>query len=293
MALIDGKALAKTIEQTVAQKVARLKEQGITPELHVVLVGEDKASHSYVNNKAKAALRVGMNFMLHELPSETTEQEMLETLQTLQENPRLSGLIIQIPLPEHLYTEKVLNAIKPENDIDCLTNINLGRLVMNNPLFTPPTPAATLAIIESLGVSVKGKNVTVIGTGALVGKPLAIMLVNLGASVTTINSRSINVIEKCLSADIIITGVGKKNILTANMVKPGAIVIDTGFVYDNGVVSGDVDFAEVSKIAGHITPTPGGVGPVTIAQLLTNTVLAAEMKQWKTSGKNSNDQSLF
>lgn len=279
MALIDGKALAKTIEQTVAQKVARLKEQGITPELHVVLVGEDKASHSYVNNKAKAALRVGMNFMLHELPSETTEQEMLETLQTLQENPRLSGLIIQIPLPEHLYTEKVLNAIKPENDIDCLTNINLGRLVMNNPLFTPPTPAATLAIIESLGVSVKGKNVTVIGTGALVGKPLAIMLVNLGASVTTINSRSINVIEKCLSADIIITGVGKKNILTANMVKPGAIVIDTGFVYDNGVVSGDVDFAEVSKIAGHITPTPGGVGPVTIAQLLTNTVLAAEMKQ--------------
>jgi methylenetetrahydrofolate dehydrogenase (NADP+)/methenyltetrahydrofolate cyclohydrolase len=279
MALIDGKMLAKTIEQTVAQKVARLKEQGITPELHVVLVGEDKASHSYVNNKAKAALRVGMNFMLHELPETTTEQEMLKTLQTLQENPRLSGLIIQIPLPEHLYTEKVLNAIKPENDIDCLTNINLGRLVMNNPLFTPPTPAATLAIVDSLGIAVKGKNVTVIGTGALVGKPLAIMLVNLGASVTTINSRSTNVVEKCLSADIIITGVGKKNILTAKMVKPGAVVIDTGFVYDNGVVSGDVNFAEVSKIAGHITPTPGGVGPVTIAQLLTNTVLAAEMKK--------------
>jgi methylenetetrahydrofolate dehydrogenase (NADP+)/methenyltetrahydrofolate cyclohydrolase len=269
---------AKSIEKTVAERVSRLKQQGITPELHVILVGENKASQSYVNNKAKAALRVGMHFALHELPETTTEQELLETIATLQQNPRLSGLIIQIPLPEHLYTEKVLNAIRPENDIDCLTNTNLGRLVMNNPLFVPPTPAAAMAIIEHLGMSVKGKNITVIGTGALVGKPLAIMLINAGASVTTINSRSTSVVEKCLSADIIITGVGKKNILKAEMVKPGAVVIDTGFVYENGIVSGDTDFAEVSKIAGHITPTPGGVGPVTIAQLLTNTVLAQENK---------------
>lgn len=279
MAIIDGKALAQTIETSVAARVAKLTAKGKTPHLHVVLVGDNQASQTYVGTKAKAAKRVGMDFTLHTYPATITEKAFITELKTIQKTQHVSGLIIQIPLPEHLYTEKVLNTIDPKVDIDCLTNDNLGRLVMNQPLFTPPTPAAALAILESIGVNPKGKNITIIGTGALVGKPLAIMLINAGASVTTINSRTTNNKEKCLSADIIISGVGKRNILTADMITPGAVVIDTGFVYENGTLSGDVDFANLKDKASHITPTPGGVGPVTVAELLQNTVQSAEKKR--------------
>lgn len=273
---IDGRAIAKKIESNLIKRIQKLKKNGVVPHLQVILIGNDKASETYVATKGKAAERVGVTFTLHRLPKKTTEAKLIATIETIQKNKSTSGILIQLPLPEHLYTEKVLNSINPNLDVDCLTNVNLGRLVMNNPFVTPPTPAASLTVLEHLAVKLKGKNVTVIGTGALVGKPLAIMLVNAGASVTTINSRTNHTKEKCLGADIIITGVGKKNIVRGDMVKPGAIVIDTGFVYENGVLSGDINFEEVSKVASHVTPTPGGIGPITVARLLSNTVLCAE-----------------
>lgn len=277
--LIDGKSIAQKIKNDVQKRVEQLVKKGTTPELHVILVGNDEASVMYTTMKKKAAEQVGMIFKLHHLPEEISEKELVDHIKKIQADPNVSGLITQIPLPEHLYTEKVLNTIDPEIDIDCLTNTNLGRLVMNNARFTPPTPAAAMTILENLGVSVKGKNVTVIGTGALVGKPLAIMLINTGASVTTINSRSTNPKEKCLTADIIITGVGKKDILRGDMVKPGAIVIDTGIFREGNKVMGDINQDEVAKVASHMTPTPGGVGPITIASLLLNTVISAERKK--------------
>ena len=275
--IIDGKAIAKKIEQDVQKRVNVLRQKGISPKLHVILVGDNQASQTYTHTKAKAAERVGIDFTLHNFPATISEDDLIASLQKIQADGTVSGLIIQIPLPEHLYTEKVINSINPEIDIDCLTNTNLGRLVMNQPLFTPPTPTAALRILDEIAFNPKGKNITIIGTGALVGKPLAIMLINAGASVTTINSRTTNSKEKCLSADVIISGVGKKNIVTAAMVKPGAIVIDTGFVYENGILSGDVDFDAIKDITSYITPTPGGVGPITVAELLLNTVKSAEL----------------
>src|SRR3989338_4339173 len=276
--IIDGKAIAKKIEQDVQKRVNVLRQKGISPKLHVILVGDNQASQTYTHTKAKAAERVGIDFTLHNFPATISEDDLIASLQKIQADGTVSGLIIQIPLPEHLYTEKVINSINPKIDIDCLTNTNLGRLVMNQPLFTPPTPTAALRILDEIAFNPKGKNITIIGTGALVGKPLAIMLINAGASVTTINSRTTNSKEKCLSADVIISGVGKKNIVTAAMVKPGAIVIDTGFVYENGILSGDVDFDAIKDITSYITPTPGGVGPITVAELLLNTVKSAELK---------------
>ena len=275
--IIDGKAIAKKIEQDVQKRVNVLRQKGISPKLHVILVGDNQASQTYTHTKAKAAERVGIDFTLHNFPATISEDDLIASLQKIQADGTVSGLIIQIPLPEHLYTEKVINSINPKIDIDCLTNTNLGRLVMNQPLFTPPTPTAALRILDEIAFNPKGKNITIIGTGALVGKPLAIMLINAGASVTTINSRTTNSKEKCLSADVIISGVGKKNIVTAAMVKPGAIVIDTGFVYENGILSGDVDFDAIKDITSCITPTPGGVGPITVAELLLNTVKSAEL----------------
>ena len=195
----------------------------------------------------------------------------------------MSGLIIQLPLPEHLYTPEVLNTIRPDADVDCLTDANLGKLIMKTNTLLPPTPGAVLTIIENLKIKLPGKNVTIVGMGALVGKPLAIMMVNEGASVTTCNSRTKNIKAKCLGADIIVTGVGKKYLLTGDMAPQGAVVIDTGIAFENGKVFGDVNVAEVKESAAYVTPTPGGVGPITVARLMLNTVLMAEQKSARRS----------
>lgn len=274
--LISGKEIAQKIEKQVRNRVDDLKRKGKAVNLDVILVGNNKASETYVKRKSEAADRVGINFTLHHLPGDITDRALIRKIKDIQK--KSSGLLIQLPLPENLYTPDILNAIDPNVDVDCLTHENLGRLVMKSSFLTPPTPAAALHILEDLKIDLRGKNITIIGTGALVGKPLAIILVNEGASVTTCNSRTTNIKEKCLEADIIITGVGKKDILRGDMVKPGAIVIDTGFVFDNGKLMGDVNFDEVSKIAGYITPTPGGVGPITVARLLLNTIICAERK---------------
>ncbi len=276
MTIINGKVIAQKIESEVRDRIDDLKRKGKAVRLDVILVGDDKASETYVTRKNEAADRVGIDFTLHRLPADITARTLKSKIKDLQK--KSSGLLIQLPLPEKLYSPDILNAIDPNVDVDCLTHENLGRLVMRSHFIAPPTPASVLTILKEQNISLSGKNITIIGTGALVGKPLAIMLVNEGASVTTCNSRTTNTKDKCLAADIIVTGVGKKDILRGDMVKAGATVIDTGFVFEDGKLMGDVNFDEVSKVAGAITPTPGGIGPITVAQLLLNTVICAERK---------------
>lgn len=274
--IINGKEIADKIEAEVKSRVAKLIKKGVKVRLDVVLVGNDRASATYVNKKGEAAKRVGIDFKLHTFPATISKNSLIKKIKIIQK--KSSGLIVQLPMPEKLYTTDVLNSISPNIDVDCLTHENLGRLVMQSNFITPPTPAAAITILQNLKINLSGKNVTIIGMGSLVGKPLAIMLINEGASVTTCNSRTTNIKEKCLMAEIIITGVGKRDILRGDMVKPGAIVIDTGFVYSDGKLMGDVNFDEVKNIAAFLTPTPGGVGPITVARLLLNTVICAERK---------------
>jgi methylenetetrahydrofolate dehydrogenase (NADP+) / methenyltetrahydrofolate cyclohydrolase len=277
--LIDGKLIAKKIREKTTARVAELKQKGITPKLAVVLVGDDKPSHTYVGKKGKAAEKCGMEFDLHGIESLIQTDDLIEKLIEIQTDKKLSGIIVQLPLPEHIDTNAVLNEIKPEFDVDCLTDINLGKIVMKTNFMVPPTPGAVMSILHDLGIKdLVGKNVTLIGAGPLVGKPLTIMMMNERASVTTCNSKTRDTKEKCLSADIIVTGVGKYNILRGDMVAEGVIVIDTGVDFSEGRMTGDVNVEEVKEKAAWVTPTPGGVGPITVARLLWNTILCAQKK---------------
>lgn len=273
---IDGKALAKTIHERTTTKVQELKKNGITPKLAVVLVGEDKPSQTYVRMKGKAAEKAGMDFELHELPADISKEGIIARLVNIQQDPHLTGLIVQLPLPEPLYTTEVLNAIETKFDVDCLTDGNLGKLVMQTNTITPPTPGAVMEILEDLDVDLTGKEVTIVGTGALVGKPLAIMMMNRGATVTTCNIHTKDLKAACLRADILISAVGKKDLIRGDMVNDGTIVIDSGVDFENNVMFGDVTVEEVIEKASHLTPTPGGVGPLTVARLLWNTAVLAE-----------------
>ncbi len=272
--LIDGQAIADKILARVKNHVDFLQTKNVQPRLAVLLVGDHAPSIRYVTRKEKAAAEVGIGFDLVRLPADIDRATIINTIKTLQANPALSGLIVQLPLPEPLYTSEVLNTIEPDRDIDCLTDVNMGKLMMNTGWITPPTAAAAMAIINDQKIDVVGKNVVVIGLGALVGKPLSVMLMNARASVTTINSATRDVTAKCLAADIIISGVGKAGLVRGNMVKPGALVIDAGVSFVDAIMSGD---AVVEEIVDHalVTPTPGGVGPLTIAKLLENTVRCA------------------
>jgi len=274
--IIDGKLIAAKIEKDTAKQVANLKKKGIVPRLAVVLVGEDRPSRIYIKRKKEAAERVGMDFKLYEFPQNIKKEDLIKNINQIQKNKKLSGLIVQLPLPERLYVSEVLNAINPKIDVDCLTDNNIGKLVMKTNLIEPPTPWAVIHTLKETGINLVGKNVTIIGMGALVGKPLAIMMANELASVTTCNSHTKNIKKKCLAADIIVSAVGKHNLITADMVKKGAVVIDTGIVYVDGKMRGDVDFINVAKKASFITPTPGGIGPITVTKLLLNTVTCAK-----------------
>lgn len=274
--LIDGQAIAKKIRLQTAKRAAELKKQGLTPKLAVILVGDNKPSQTYVRKKGQAATQIGLDFNLYELPENISQADLIAKINEIQTDDKLSGLIVQLPLPEHLYVTDVLNAINPKLDVDCLTDANLGKLVMKTNYLVPPTPGAVMSILHELKVDLVGKNVNIIGVGALVGKPLAIMMMNERASVTTCNSATKDTKAKCLAADIIITGVGKKDIIRAEMVKPGAIVIDAGVCFVEGKMYGDVNVKEVLTKAAYVTPTPGGVGPITVARLLKNTVICAE-----------------
>lgn len=274
--LIDGQAIAKKINTQTAKQITELKKQGLTPKLAVILVGDHKPSQTYVRKKGQAATQVGLDFNLYELPKSISQADLITKINEIQTDNKLSGLIVQLPLPAHLYATEVLNAIKPKFDVDCLTDVNLGKLVMKTNYLVPPTPGAVMSILHELKVDLAGKNVNIIGVGALVGKPLAIMMMNERAAVTTCNSATQNTQAKSLAADIIVTGVGKKDMVRADMVKPGAIVIDTGVCFVDGKMHGDVNVAEVLTKAAYVTPTPGGVGPITVARLLKNTVICAQ-----------------
>lgn len=274
--LINGKEIAKKINDKTAKAVIGLKKQGITPKLAVVLVGADKPSQTYVRKKGKKAQKVGMDFDLYELPEDIKQEKLIKKIKEIQKDRALNGLIVQLPLPEHLYTTDVLNTIDHKIDIDCLTDVNLGKLVMKTNYMVPPTPGAVMSILHELNVDLVGKNVTIIGVGALVGKPLAIMMTNERASVTTCNSATRDTKEKCLNSDIVVTGVGKKDILRGDMVKKGAIIIDTGVSFEDGKMYGDVNVEEVLAKNTQVTPTPGGAGPITVARLLKNTVICCK-----------------
>ncbi len=277
--ILDGRQIAAKIEEKNKSRVKKLKKRGIHTKLAVFLVGDDKPSRTYVKKKQQAARRTEIDFDLHHFPSDIKMREIVTQIQKIQKKEGLSGLVVQLPLPEHLYTPQVLNAINPDIDVDCLSDVNLGRLVKHTNHITPPTPAAVMEVLEYLNVNLSGKEVVIIGTGALVGKPLAIMMINAGASVTTCNEKTENISAKTSRADIIATAVGKKNILTGSMIKKGAIVIDTGIHFSNKKISGDINFKQISKKASYVTPTPGGIGPITVARLLLNTVMCAEEKQ--------------
>ena len=274
--LIDGLSIAEKIKNQTALEVKKLKKKGITPKLGVVLVGNNPPSETYVHKKQLAAETAGIGFVLKRFPATVSAKKLIAEVKKIQTKEKLSGLIIQLPLPEKLYTPDVLNAVSSDIDVDCLTDINIGKLVMQTNFIFPPTPYAVIQILKEIKIEIAGKNITIIGMGALVGKPLAIILSNDGASVTTCNSRTKNIKEKCLSADIIVTGVGKKDLLRGDMVKKDTIVIDTGIVFEKGKMYGDVNREEVLKKASYLTPTPGGVGPITVSLLLSNTVACAK-----------------
>ena len=274
--LLKGKPIAQELNTETAARVQKLQEHGITPLLAVILVGDDAPSATYVRKKEEKARELGLDFHLEKLPASTTKQEIIDAIKEIQKKDNLAGLIVQLPLPEPLYTDDVLNAIDAQFDVDCLTNVNLGKLVMKTQTIAPPTPSAVMSILEDQNVSLAGKNVVIIGVGALVGKPLAIMMMNQRASVTTCNSATKDTKEKCLAADIIVTGVGKPHMVTKDMVRPETIVIDTGVSFPDQRMSGDVDADDLDALGCKVTPTPGGVGPLTVAHLLRNTAILAE-----------------
>lgn len=274
--LIDGKKIAEKILEQTEQKIQQLKEKNFTPKLGVVLIGNDPSSETYIRKKQEAAEKIGIQFELHRFPTTIELSDIITQINTIQKDKELTGLIIQLPVPEALYNSKLFNAVKPEIDVDCLTDINLGKLVMNTQTIQPPTAGAVMKILEELNIDLVGKNVCIVGMGILVGKPLANLLINSRSSVTTCNSKTTDIKNKCLAADIIISGVGKQNIIRGDMIKEGAIVIDTGISFLNGKLTGDVNVEDVLAKATYVTPTPGGVGPITVAMLLYNTVVCRE-----------------
>ena len=276
---IDGKAVAAKIRAQVAQDVETLKARGICPGMAVVLVGDDPASKIYVNNKKKACAETGIYSEEHLLPAETTQEELLALIEKLNADEKIHGILVQSPLPKHLDEKLVVEHIDPRKDVDAFHAYNVGKIMIGDFTFLPCTPAGVIELIRSTGVPIEGKNCVVVGRGNIVGKPMAMLLLHNNGTVTICHSRTKNLAEICRGADILVAAVGKPKFITADMVKPGAVVIDVGMDRDeNGKLCGDVDFDAVEPIASYITPVPGGVGPMTIAMLMKNAVRAAEIQ---------------
>ncbi len=275
--IIDGKAISAAVKEQVRDEIARDK---LTVGLAVVIVGDDPASRVYVNNKKKACEFCGIKSYEYALPAETTQDELLELVDTLNADKNVNGILVQLPLPKHLDEKAVIERISPDKDVDAFHESNVGRIMIGNYSFLPCTPAGCMELIHSTGVEVAGKECVVIGRSNIVGKPMAMLLLHENGTVTVCHSKTHNLAEVCRRADILIAAVGRPNFVTADMVKPGAVVIDVGINrLDNGKLCGDVKFDEVSEIAGRITPVPGGVGPMTIAMLMRNTVTAARIQK--------------
>ena len=282
MKILDGKAVSLKVKESVKVRADELKKFGIEPTLAVVLVGEDKASQTYVRAKEKACNEYGIKSVAHRLSENTTQNELLALINVLNLDDSIHGILVQLPLPKHIDTNVVLAAIDPRKDVDGFHAVNVGKLVSGLDGFVPCTPLGVMEILKEYGIEVAGLNAVVIGRSNIVGKPMANLLLNASATVTVTHSKTKNLKEICKSADLIVAAIGKPFFLKADMVKDGAVVVDVGINrLDDGRLVGDVDFDEVAPKCSYITPVPGGVGPMTIAMLLNNTILAAQAKKIK------------
>jgi len=275
--IIDGKALSDSIKADVAQRVEALRGRGIVPGLAVVLVGGDPASQVYVRNKAAACEKAGLHSQVIRLDADITQQQLLDVVQQLNQDPAIHGILVQLPLPKHLDSAQVIEAIAADKDVDGFHVSNAGLLMTGRPLFQPCTPYGIMKMLESEGVDLWGAEAVVVGASNIVGKPMAMLMLAKGATVTLCNSKTRDLGAQTRRADVLVVATGKPDMITGDMIKPGAVVIDVGINRKaDGKLTGDVEFASASKVAGAITPVPGGVGPMTIAMLLVNTIEAAE-----------------
>ena len=274
---IDGIALSHKLRADVSSRAAALKAKGITPGLAVILVGENPASQVYVRNKVKACQESSLHSLLEKYSEDMSEKALLERIESLNQDPSIHGILVQLPLPQHIDAQRVIEAISPNKDVDGFHIASAGALMTGMPGFWPCTPYGCMKMLESIAYDLKGKHAVVIGRSNIVGKPMAMMLLQKNATVTICHSATPDLKAMTLQADVIVAAVGKRNVLTADMVKPGAVVLDVGMNRnDEGKLCGDVDFEGVEKVASYITPVPGGVGPMTITMLLVNTLEAAE-----------------
>ncbi|MCS3903420.1 methylenetetrahydrofolate dehydrogenase (NADP+)/methenyltetrahydrofolate cyclohydrolase [Methylohalomonas lacus] len=284
--IIDGKAIAEQVRGEWKKRADALKAQGVLPGLAVIIVGDNPASKVYVRNKVRACHDVGLHSEVHELPADITEAMLLKQIQDLNANPDIHGILVQLPLPDHISDDKVLETIDVEKDVDGFHLYNLGALVAGNTVFPPCTPYGVQCLIEHTNIPIEGQNAVVVGRSNIVGKPMALMLLHKGATVSICTSKTRDLAFYTRLADILVVAVGRPGLITADMVKEGAAVLDVGINRtDEGKLVGDVDFESVKEKAGHITPVPGGVGPMTISMLVANTVLAAERLSGLGSGK--------
>ena len=276
--IIDGKLVSKSVRNDISKSIAEFKERsGITPGLAVIIVGENPASVVYVRNKHKACLEVGIRSFEINLPEQTTEEELLQKIDELNSNKEVHGILVQLPLPRHISEQRVIDRISPDKDVDAFTHDSVGRIVEGKYKFLPCTPAGIMKLLEFYNVEIEGKECVVIGRSNIVGKPMALLMMNASGTVTVCHSKTKNLGDVTKRADILVVAIGKPNFVTADMVKEGAVVIDVGINRkDDGTLCGDVNFEDVSEVASLITPVPGGVGPMTITMLMENTLFAAK-----------------
>lgn len=279
---INGKQVSQRVKDEVREQALKLHEQGITPGLAVVIVGDNPASRVYVNSKKKACSEVGIYSEEYALPQETTQEELLKLVEELNHKEDISGILVQLPLPEQIDEKTIINAISPNKDVDAFHPVNVGKIMIGDYDFLPCTPAGIMDLIAETGVEIEGKNCVVVGRSNIVGKPMAMLMLHKNATVTITHSKTRNLKEICQQADILIVAIGKANFITGDMVKEGAVVIDVGMNrLEDGKLCGDVEFSSASQKAGFITPVPGGVGPMTIATLMRNTIKAAQLNATK------------
>ena len=278
-AIINGKEIGQEIRKSVEKRVEKLKQQGVTPGLAVILVGENPASKTYVANKQKSCEAIGMFSELIKLPEDATEEALLDQIRELNEREDIHGILVQLPLPKHIDEEAVIATISPEKDVDGFSPISVGKMMLGQDTYLPCTPFGVMKLLEHSGIEVAGKHAVIVGRSHIVGKPMGQLLLQKDATVTYTHSKTPDLPAFTKQADILIAAVGRTNFITKDHIKPGAVVIDVGINRDeDNKLCGDVDFASVSEVASHITPVPGGVGPMTITMLLENTVQAAEKK---------------
>lgn len=277
--IIDGKLISAQVKAEVTAEVSALREKGIAVTLAVVIVGDDSASRTYVNNKKKDCAEVGVISEEYALPAETTQGELMELIRTLNSRKDVNGILVQLPIPKHLDEKAVIDAILPQKDVDAFHPVNVGKIMIGDFDFLPCTPAGVMEMLAKTGIDPAGKDCAVIGRSNIVGKPMSMLLLHKNATVTICHSKTKNLAEVARRADILVVAVGRAKFVTADMVKPGAVVIDVGMDRDeNGKLCGDVDYEAVKEVAGWITPVPGGVGPMTRAVLLKNTLAAAKLQ---------------